>query len=70
MLQTFFALKISSILSWFFGYEEKRLVKKAKRHLFSDFMISKSGQQIITIHILSNTFSSKGNQTIIFGWLK
>ena len=32
-------------------------------------MTSQTGQQIITIHILSNISRSKGNQTIKFGQL-
>ena len=32
-------------------------------------MMSQTGQQIIAIHILSNTARSKDNQTIKFVWL-
>ena len=35
--------------------------------LFSRFMMSQTGQEIITIHILSDISRSKGNQTIKFG---
>ena len=31
------------------------------------FMTSQPGQQVITIHILSNILRSKGNQTMKFG---
>ena len=37
--------------------------------LISKFMTLRTGQQIITMHILSNISRSKGNQTIKFGQL-
>ena len=37
--------------------------------LISKFMTSKTGQQIISIHILPNISRSKGNQTKKFGRL-
>ena len=40
-----------------------------KTMLISKFMTSKTGQQIIAIHILHNISRSKGNQTMEFGQL-
>ena len=38
--------------------------------LFSKFITSQPGQQIIVIHILSSIWRSKGNQAMKFGHLK
>ena len=40
-----------------------------KISLISNFMTSQPGEQTIVIHILSNTFRSKGNMTMKFGQL-
>ena len=53
--------KIFRCLSWIYCYVETRLIKK-KRLIFK-FVTSQPGKQAIAIHILSNTSSSKGNQT-------
>ena len=37
-----------------------------KLRLISKFMTSQTGQQIITVHILPNTSTSKGNQAMKF----
>ena len=52
MLKALFVLEIFTFLSWLLGYVEKPLDKKAK--LISKSMTSRIGQQIITMHVLSN----------------
>ena len=37
--------------------------------VFSKFMTSQTGQQIITIHLLPNNSGSKSNQSMKFGQL-
>ena len=66
MLKVLLILEIFTLLSRFFGYVEKRLEKK-KLWLISKFMMSKTEQQIIAIHILHNISRSKGNQVMKFG---
>ena len=66
MLKVLLILEIFTLLSRFFGYVEKRLEKK-KLWLISKFMMSKTEQQIIAIHILHNIARSKGNQVMKFG---
>ena len=45
----------------------KYLIRKLR--LISEFMTSQTGQQIITIHILSNMTRNKVDQTMEFGLL-
>ena len=52
MLKALFVLEIYKLLSWLFGYAEKRLDKKAKVN-FKIYNVT-IGQQIITIQILLN----------------
>ena len=68
MLITFFVLEIFTFLSWLFGYVERQL-GKSNLLLTSNFMTSKTGQQIITIQIVPNFWRSKGNQAMKFGQL-
>ena len=65
MLKVLLILEIFTLLSRFFGYVEKRLEKK--NWLISKFMMSKTEQQIIAIHILHNIARSKGNQVMKLG---
>ena len=68
MLKALLFLEIFTLLSRFFAYVEKRLEKKNKKNwLISKFMMSKTGQQIIAIHILHNVARSKGNQVMKLG---
>ena len=60
-LKALFVLEILTFLPWHVGYVEKRLDEKA--------MMSQTGKQIITIHILFNVLRSKDNQTVKFGQL-
>ena len=69
MLKALSVLKIFTFLFWLFGYEEKHLVKKVKilsNFIISKFIMSQTGQKIITIHILPNISKSKDNQTMKF----
>ena len=73
-LKALFILDIFTFLSWRFGHVEKQLDKKAEKKLDKKaeilklkFMTSQTGQQIITIHILSNISRIKSNQTMKFG---
>ena len=59
--------KLFSFLRYFFLTLKNGLIRKPT--LISKFMTSQAGQQIITIHILSNILTSKGNQTMAFGQL-
>ena len=68
MFKALFDLEIFTFLSWLSGYVEKQLEKRFLR-LIPNFMTSQTGQQITTIHILSNISRSKGNQTMKFGQL-
>ena len=47
--------------------QKSGLIRKIR--LISKFMTSKSGKQIIVIHILPNISRRKGNQTMKFGQL-
>ena len=68
MLKVLFALEIFTFLSWIFGYIEKRhLIRKLR--LIPKLRTSQTGQQIVTIHMLSNILRSKGNRTLRFGQL-
>ena len=49
MLKAPFVLGIFTFLSWLFSHVGKQLDKKAKVN--SKFMTSKTGQQIITMHM-------------------
>ena len=62
MLKAFFVLDIFISLPWFFVYAENNLIRKLR--LISKFMMSKPGQQIVTINILSNISRGEDNQTI------
>ena len=62
MLKAFFVLDIFIFLPWFFVYAENNLIRKLR--LISKFMMSKPGQQIVTINILSNISRGEDNQTI------
>ena len=44
-------------------------LEKRKQRIISKFMMSQTGQQVITIHILPNISRSKSNQKIKFGQL-
>ena len=62
----------SSFRSWHFCLEFLVILKNGlirKLRLTPKFMTSQIGQQIITIHILSNISRSKDNQTMRFGQL-
>ena len=50
MLKALFVLEIFILLTWLFGYVEKRFDKKVN----FKFLTSQTGQQIIKIHILYN----------------
>ena len=67
MLKVFFFLEIFTLLSWHFGYVEKRIDKKLRS--ISKLMTSQTGQQINTIHILPNISRSESNQPVKFGQL-
>ena len=67
MLKALFVFEIFAFLSLLFGYVGKRLDEKAK--LISKFMTSQTGQQIISMHVLSNISRSKGNESMKFGQL-
>ena len=59
------ALSILEIFKFLFWVIWKQLDKKAKANFKN--MTLPTGQQIITLHILSNIWRSKGNKTIKFG---
>ena len=69
-LFTFLRLSLSSFLKFrsFLGYVEKHFDKMPR--LISEFMTSKSGKQILAIHILSNISINKDNQAIKLGQFK
>ena len=67
MLKALFVLEIFKFLSWLFDYVKNGLIRKLR--LTSKFMTSQAGQQLITIHILSNISRGKEDQTIKFGQL-
>ena len=54
----------TELLDW-----ESSALTTRKLRLISKIMASQTGQQNITIHILSNISRSKGNQTMKFGQL-
>ena len=58
MLRALFNFEIFTFLSWLFGYVENGLIGKLM--LISKFM-SQTGQQVITIHLLTNISGNKGN---------
>ena len=65
ILQTLFVPAIFTFLPGLFGYIEKRFDKKAM--LFSKFIMPRTVQLRITIHISPNISKSKGKQTMKFG---
>ena len=66
MLKALFVLETFTFLSQIFMYLEiKGLIRKLM--LISKFMISLTGQQIITMHTFPNFSKSKGKQTMKFG---
>ena len=65
ILKAFFFLEIFSFLSWLFGYEEKRLDKKAKFDLYNYDVTAWTTNNYNT-YIVSR---SKGNQTMKFDQL-
>ena len=67
MLKDLFILEIFTLLFWFFGYVKNGLIRKL--WLISKFMTSQTGQQVISIHVLPNFSSTKGNQATKFGQL-
>ena len=60
-------LKYLNFCPNFFGHVRKPLDKKPK--VISKFMMSWTGKQMITILILPNISTSKGNETMRFGKL-
>ena len=68
MLKALSVLYLFTLLSWLFGYVEKRLDKKAK--VTPRSMTSQTGQQTIAMHVLLDISRSKGNQAMKFGQLK
>ena len=62
-----FVLKIFKFLFWLFGHVENDLNRKIG--LISKCMTSQPDKQTIAMHILSNIFRSKDNQTVTFGQL-
>ena len=68
MLKAVFAVEIFNFLSRLFCYMQKNsLIRKPR--LISRLMTSQTGQQLITMPILSNISRSKGNQSMKFGQL-
>ena len=67
MLKALFLLEIFTFLSRLFCYVDKQLDEKLRS--IPKFMTSQTGQQIITIHILSNILTSKRNQTMKYDQL-
>ena len=67
MLKALFTLEILTFLSWFLFMKENGLIRKLS--LISMFMTFMTGQQVITIHMLSKITKSKGNQAMKFGQL-
>ena len=73
----YFMLKLYSFLRYLHFCPEILVTQKdglisvrlIRLWLISKFMTSKTGQQIITIHILPNILRSKGNQSMKFGKL-
>ena len=65
MEKAFFLLEIFTFLSCVHVLQRRALIRKL--WLISKFMMSQTGQQIITIHILSNIARSEGKQTVKFG---
>ena len=64
MLKALFVLEIFTFFVLTF-LQKNGLVRNLQS--FSKFMTSQSGQQITTIHILSNISRSNGKQIMIFG---
>ena len=67
MLKVLFTLEILTFLSWFLFMKENCLIRKLS--LISMFMTFMTGQQVITIHMLSKITKSKDNQAMKFGQL-
>ena len=63
-LIAFFVLEIFTFLSWLLVMLKNALISKL--WLISKFKTSRTGQQIITIHILPSISRSTGNQAIKF----
>ena len=69
ILEALFVLEIFKILSWLFGYVQKRFDKKVKvnsKKLYHDIYLS---AQINTTHIFPNISRSKDNWVRKFGQL-
>ena len=60
----FNVLEILTFLSYFFGYVEKRLDRRLK--LIPKYLTSHDGEEITTMHILSNISRRKGYQLLYF----
>ena len=65
-LKIIFVLEIFKLLSWLFGFVEKRLDKKAKVK-FKIYDVT--NWTAVTMHILPSVSKSKGNQAMKFGQL-
>ena len=65
-LKIIFVLEIFKLLSWLFGFVEKRLDKKVKVK-FNIYDVT--NWTAITMHILPSVSRSKGNQAMKFGQL-
>ena len=66
-LKALFVLKYSNFCLDFLVLQKNDLIREIR--LILKFMSSKSGKQIIIIHILLNISRSKDNQTMRFGQL-
>ena len=66
-MKALFILEIFTFFSDFLVMQKNDLIRKLE--LITKFMMSQTGPQIITIHILPNTSSGKLNQTMKFGQL-
>ena len=64
MLKALFILKIFTFLSRLSSHEGNGLIRKLR--LILKFMTSRTGQQIITIHMLPIISRSIGNQAVKF----
>ena len=68
MLKALFVIRTFKFSSWLFGYERKRLYKKAKVNL--KIYKLQTGRQMFALHILPNISGKKGNQAMKLGQLK
>ena len=68
MLKALFVIRRFKFSSWLFGYERKRLYKKAKVNL--RIYKLQTGRQMFALHILPNISGEKGNQAMKLGQLK